>query len=416
MAYYLDFLGEYEIIDKSSKRGYIAIPFTADTETSHTPLNTGEEAESIDPILKEKGKVFAYLQSVKIIIPWHVKMNTEWHEISFLFNKCRIKWGREGSTIEEVYDYIRYIGLPNLINDIDMIEYIYQWLLDYLHEIPQKIDVNQLEGVKAWVYQWAFCFKAGKNFSMTYAGRTARDLVILFKGISDKCDNLAMIRTKVKLLKHYKGNLDKGKYNVNNPSKSALEKCAYKVTAVIYYMNLGYDYEYLFQFIREYFDEGEEFFMDAHHPLFVRFGNIELRDAYLYFNEGLEKVTNKYRVDHPKAVGLVDYDKIVFPDDPLTKEDWIYQYFDVLGLQEAILKDYEVYGYNVITCPYTNTGRVRNALRSIYLQDEENRRNFIHTYTDGLTQQLLRMAFQGGYTHGNRAYKNMIIDDNTEIV
>ena len=84
--------------------------------------------------------------------------------------------------------------------------------------------------------------------------------------------------------------------------------------------------------------------MDAHHPLFVRFGNIELRDAYLYFNEGLEKVTNKYKVDHPKAVGLVDYDKIVFPDDPLSEEDWIYQYFDVLGLQEAILKDYEVYG------------------------------------------------------------------------
>ena len=66
-------------------------------------------------------------------------------------------------------------------------------------------------------------------------------------------------------------NVAKGKYNASNPSKSALEKCEYHITAVIYYMNLGYDYEYLFQFIREYFDEGEEFFMDAHHPLFVRF-------------------------------------------------------------------------------------------------------------------------------------------------
>ena len=243
MSYYLDFLDEYQILDKSSKKGFIALPFTADTETSHTPLNTGEDAEELNPFLKEKSKVFDYLQHTKIIIPWHVKMNTQWHEIAFLFNKCRIRWGREGSTIEEVYEYIKYIGLPDVINDIDMIQYIYEWLLQYLQEIPQKIDVNQLEGVKAWVYQWAFCFKAGKYFSMTYAGRTARDLVILFKDISDKCENIALKRSKQKLLAHYKGNTNKGKYNANNPSKSALEKCEYHITAVIYYMNLGYDYE-----------------------------------------------------------------------------------------------------------------------------------------------------------------------------
>ena len=204
MSYYLDFMEEYQILDKSSKKGFIALPFTADTETSHTPLNTGEEAEDLNPFLKEKGKVFDYLQRTKIIIPWHVKMNTEWHEIAFLFNKCRIRWGREGSTIEELYEHVRYIGLPDVINDIDMIQHIYEWLIEYLQEIPQKVDVNQLEGVKAWVYQWAFCFKAGKYFSMTYAGRTARDLVILFKDISDKCKEIALKRSKEKLLKNSK--------------------------------------------------------------------------------------------------------------------------------------------------------------------------------------------------------------------
>lgn len=306
--YYLENLKSYPLLKKSAKHYIIALPFTFDTETSHTPLN-------------------------------------------------------EEGTLSE--------------------------------------------GVHAWIYQWAFCFKAGRYFSDCITGRTSRELGTLLKELDDFLIAWGEELSCKKLEEYYKSKT--GKWSASNPSKTALEKCRVKVSAILYAHNLGYDYEYEWQQICELWDDGDEFFLRPHQPLYVRIGNLDIRDSYVYFNEGLEKVTDKYHVDHPKRVGLVDYDLIRFPDERLDQSDWEYQINDVLGLQEAILADYASYGYSVCNAPLTNTGRARREAKECYLGDPQNREDFIVTYPDAICYHFQRLCFAGGYTHGNREYKDELV-------
>ena len=263
------------------------------------------------------------------------------------------------------------------------------------------------QGVHAWIYQWAFCFRAGRYFSDCITGRTSRGLGELFEALDDFLTGWGEELTREKLEEYYKSR--SGRWSASNPSKTALNRCAVRVSALIYAHNLGYDWEYEWQQMCEIWEDGEEFFLRPHQPLYCRIANLDIRDSYIYFNEGLQIVTEKYHVDHPKRVGLVDYDAIRFPDERLTSDDWEYQINDVLGLQEAIIADYNAYGYTVANCPLTNTGRLRKEAKEKYLEDPQNRKDFIVTYPDAICYHFQRLCFAGGYTHGNRQYKDTLV-------
>lgn len=392
--YDLEFLYDYELLQKNSKSLYFELPFTADTETSNykeVKRNTKSHPAT------------AYLENKVIRFKMTTKVNLDnYSNIIYLMGKFKIYSSRDGAPFSKIYKkLVDAYGFEPYKDEETQLKALYNFLC---HEHQKhKLYIENWHG---WVYQWAFCFDASKE--MAYSGRTARQLATLIKDLSDFCENYGKQITEEKLRKHYKTKASR--YNASNPSKTALENATTKVNAVVYIHNLGFDLCYLYQILRKLFKaDFVEFYREARKPLYVRCGCVELRDSAVYFNETLENITNKYHVAHPKAVGLVDYNKIVFPDDQLTENDWIYQFNDVFGLQEALIADFKAYGYDVTNAPRTNTGRVRKAAREAYLMDPDNRRIFTYCYTDGFTHALLTEAFAGGYVHGNRHYKGQIV-------
>ena len=392
--YDLDFLYDYELIEKNSKNLYFALPFTADTETSY--IKEAKKNTKANP-----ATAFLYDKSIKLKLT--TKVNCEnYSNIAYLFNKFNIHIEKDGETIGRLYKkLVADYGFADLKGEENQLKAIYSFLCK---EHSKKR--GSIEALHGWVYQWAFCFEAATETA--YSGRTARQLCTLIKDLSDFCYKYGEKITEEKLKKYYKGK--SAKYNPSKPSKTALETSTTKVNAVVYIHNLGYDISYLYQPLKQLFkNDFVEFYREPRKPLYIRCGCVELRDSAVYFNEKLENVTNKYHVEHPKKVGFVDYNKCIFPDDDLTDADWIYQFNDVFGLQEGILADYKAYGYTVCSAPKTNTGRVRQAARMAYKQNPNNRKLFTNCYTNGFTQALLKEAFAGGYVHGNRHYKDKIV-------
>lgn len=392
--YDLDFLYDYQLLQKNSKSLYFELPFTLDTETSsYKEVKRNTKAH---PALE-------YLEGKTIHFKMTTKVNTEnYSNIIFLMEKFKIFSGRDGIPFSRVYKkLVEAYGFEPQKNEITQLKALYSFLC---HEYSKyKLYMESYHG---WIYQWAVCFNAEEE--VAYSGRTVRQLVTLIKDLSDFCSAYGGQITQEKLRKHYKNKCSR--FNASNPSRTALENATTKVNAVLYVHYLGFDLCFLYQLLKKIFkNDFVEFYREARKPLYVRCGSVELRDSAVYFNETLENVTNKYHVKHPKAVGLVDYDKLRFPDDELTENDWIYQFNDVFGLQEALLADFKAYGYDVTNAPRTNTGRVRKAAREAYLMDPNNRKLFTYCYTDGFTHALLREAFAGGYVHGNRHYKGEIV-------
>lgn len=393
--YDLDFLYDYELIEKNTRNYYFALPFTADTETSY--YREHKKNTKAHPAT-------AFLCDKNIKLKMTTKVNCEnYSNIVYLLDKFKITIDKHGTPINKIYkqlvadyDFIDVAGEDN------QLKAIYNFLC---HEHTKKH--GYIEELHGWVYQWAFCFDAANE--VAYSGRTVRQLATLIKDLSDFCKKYGESLTEKKLQSYYKGK--SSKYNPSNPSKTAIENSTTKVNAIVFIHNLGFDLTYIYQPLKQMFkNEFVEFYREPQKPLYIRCGAVELRDSAVYFNEKLENVTTKYHVAHPKKVGFVDYDKCIFPDDDvLTEKDWIYQFNDVFGLQEGILADFKAYGYNICTAPKTNTGRVRQACRIAYKQDPTARKYFTNCYTDGFTQTLLNCAFAGGYVHGNRHYKDKII-------
>lgn len=392
--YDLDFLYDYQLLEKSSRSLYFALPFTADTETSN--YKEVKRSSKTHPVTE-------FLAGKVIRIKMTTKVNVEgYSNIIYMLNKYQIFSGRDGVPFSMIYkELVSRFGFEPQPDEPAQLLQLYDFLCKDF-----KKQTRAIENWHTWVYQWAFCFDASKE--LAYSGRTARQLATLLKDLSDFCIQYGAKITQEKLQKHYK--TKQSRYSAANPSKTALENATTNVYAVVYIHNLGFDLSFLYQILKKLFKRDfVEFYREPRKPLYIRCGCVELRDSAVYFNEKLENVTAKYHVAHPKAVALANYDRLIFPDDPLKEEDWIYQFNDVFGLQESLLADFKAYGYDITTAPRTNTGRIRKECRIAYNTDPANRKLFTNCYTNGFTQALLAEAFAGGYVHGNRNYIDQIV-------
>lgn len=171
--------------------------------------------------------------------------------------------------------------------------------------------------------------------------------------------------------------------------------------------NLSYEW----QFIRMLYPFREEdvFLMDSRKPLYVRWGNIEIRCSFRLTNMSLDKFTSSMGSLFQKKSGVdFDYTKIRYPDTPLSSKEWLYQIYDVVGLNDAICRKLTLDGDSVYTLPYTSTGYVRRdckkAMRSF---SRMSLARIIPTYEVFLA---LREAFRGGNVHANRWFAGEIIE------
>lgn len=173
---------------------------------------------------------------------------------------------------------------------------------------------------------------------------------------------------------------------------------------IIYVHNLSYDWTYFYQFLIGLFGEPEILAIKSHKILISRFGGLEFRCSYLLSNMSLSLWANKLDCKVRKMVGAIDYTAQHYPDEELSQQDWDYMANDVLSMKECVYREMDFYHDNVAIIPYTSTGYVRRDVRKSCKADKKYRKWFHKTRLHADIYLLLKFAFAGGLTHGNRFY------------
>ena len=191
---------------------------------------------------------------------------------------------------------------------------------------------------------------------------------------------------------------------------------------IFYVHNLGFD----FQFINRHFDIGRVFAISPREPIKALMINdsIELRDSLTLSGYSLSMVGKhllKYKVE--KLVGDLDYDLIRHSETPLTDKEKGYIFNDGSVVMAYIQEQIESHGNNITRIPLTKTGEIRNLCRKNCLYAGKGaHRESVGTYRDyrrfilGTSilsvdeyLQLRNRVFQGGFTHANAFYNNVVV-------
>ena len=136
--------------------------------------------------------------------------------------------------------------------------------------------------------------------------------------------------------------------------------------------------------------------------------NIEFRCLYMLTNLSLENASKRY-TNIEKAVGDLDYSIIRSPlTNNITPTEWHYIEYDLKCMYEILLYFKKKYDY-IYKIPYTQTGEVRKAWKDIVPYWYIRRMKYLIPTVE--TFKLLWACFQGGYTHSNMLWTDMIIDD-----
>ena len=180
---------------------------------------------------------------------------------------------------------------------------------------------------------------------------------------------------------------------------------------IIYFHNLPYDYVFLRQFM--YAAWGlpyQQLNVKPHYPLFVRFENgLDFRDSLIIAQRSLDKWAKDLQVDHLKAAGKWNYDKIRNQGEDFTPDELEYIEHDTLAGVECLDKLRYALKNHTYSLPYTATGIPREECRK---RGKKNRARdqFTRLAPEYYQQLILEEVFHGGYTHANRHYINRTIN------
>ena len=186
---------------------------------------------------------------------------------------------------------------------------------------------------------------------------------------------------------------------------------------IIYFHNLSYDWVFLRKFMMQ--DWGtplHQLNTKAHYPVFIEFANgICLRDSLILAQRGLDKWAKDMDVQHKKATGFWDYDKIRQQNGGrFTPHEKTYIEHDTLAGVECLQKTMDTLGKLIYAMPYTATGIPREIVRKIGKEHNARDKFLRMVPKDYETQLMLENVFHGGYTHNNRHYIEEIIRGEVE--
>ena len=182
---------------------------------------------------------------------------------------------------------------------------------------------------------------------------------------------------------------------------------------VIYFHNFSYDHTFLRKFAYElYGPPVSQLNVKSQYPLFIEYENgLVFRDSLILAQRKLEKWAEDLDVEHKKAVGKWDYDKIRHQDpklSPLSQDELEYIEHDTLAGVECIDKTLEALGKNIASIPLTATGIPREQTRK---RGKRKAHEFFQKIALTLDQyKKFTQIYHGGYTHGNRHYIDTLID------
>ena len=183
---------------------------------------------------------------------------------------------------------------------------------------------------------------------------------------------------------------------------------------IIYFHNLAYDWVFLRKFIMaEYGTPVKMLATKSHYPIYIEFNKgLIIKDSLILAQRSLAKWAIDLDVEHKKAVGKWDYLKIRNQlDADFSADELEYIEHDTLSGVECIDKLMTQLHKRIYSIPYTATGIPREEARK---RGKENRarEDFKRIAPkDYHTQQKLEMVYHGGYTHANRHFIGVTIDD-----
>ena len=184
----------------------------------------------------------------------------------------------------------------------------------------------------------------------------------------------------------------------------------------IYFHNLSYDHFFLRRFIYQEFGiPKKELNTKPHYPVSLKFNNgIVLKDSLILAGCKLQKWAEDLNVEHQKAVGSWDYDKIRNQsDNDFNSEELKYIECDTLAGVECIDALMSSLSKTIYSIPLTNTGIPREEVRN---RAKKNRghENFLRQALTYEQYVKVKKLYHGGYSHGSRyIIGDQLVDENT---
>ena len=194
----------------------------------------------------------------------------------------------------------------------------------------------------------------------------------------------------------------------HNPEEfvECLSKIRDNITAdhiIVFFHNMPYDYTFLRRFLYAKFGTPEkQLNIKSHYPLFMNFSNgIQIRDSLILAQRSLEKWAKDMQVEHQKAVGFWNYDRIRNQNETFTPEELEYIEHDTLAGVECIEATLKALKKKILSIPYTATGIPREEVR------KRGKKNGAKDLFDRISlsyKQYTKLldVFHGGFTHANR--------------
>lgn len=180
---------------------------------------------------------------------------------------------------------------------------------------------------------------------------------------------------------------------------------------IVYWHNMPYDWVFIRKFMFKYFGHPEkQLNIKPHYPLFINFDSgIQFRDSLILAQRSLEKWADDLQVEHKKAVGLWDYDKIRNQHERFSGSELEYIEHDTLAGVECINKLMDALGKKLWSMPYTATGIPREEVRR---RGKKNGAKQLFDLISLTLAQYKKMenVFHGGFTHANRHLINELIE------
>ena len=178
---------------------------------------------------------------------------------------------------------------------------------------------------------------------------------------------------------------------------------------VVYFHNYSYDHTFLRQFAyRLYGTPIRQLNVKPLYPIYTEYANgLIIKDSLILAQRSLEKWAADLQVEHQKAVGKWDYDRIRNQDTPLIQDELEYIEHDTLAGVECLDKTMEALGKNISSVPLTATGIPREQTRK---RGKKKAHEFFLSIALTLQQyKKFTKIFHGGYTHGNRHFVDTLI-------
>lgn len=182
----------------------------------------------------------------------------------------------------------------------------------------------------------------------------------------------------------------------------------------VYFHNLAYDHCFLSRFLYAEFGTPEhQLNTKPHYPIMISFSNgLILRDSLILSQKKLERWAEDLCVEHRKAVGMWDYNRLRDQSGDFTPEEFEYIEHDTLALVECLDKVRENLHKHTYNLPITCTAIIREAMRAEGRKKRAHNRYIRLAPSYDLYRKLEQM-YHGGFTHCNRNTAGWIWHDVT---